>query len=121
MKNKKVETLYKELADITRKKCAGCNVPFGCCDSFYCEMAEKYAKNQYGVDLTPTGFANKKGLKFMSENGCIVPPHLRPVCTIHICDKALYADPKFHDKYFSLREKLDCIELEEQHGTTTRN
>ena len=52
----------------------------------------------------------------MGPNGCTVPPHLRPTCTIHTCEinsvGCKKGDTKWTDKYFELREEIEIIELE---------
>lgn len=70
-------------------------------------MAEQIATSQ-GVTLTPTEHPT---LKFMGPTGCVVEPHLRPLCTLHTCAingagfKA--GDDEWNRKYFALREELE--------------
>jgi len=56
--------------------------PFRCCERKYCEVARQFAKEKYNVELQETG---NPELPFMGENGCTVPSHLRPICTLHAC------------------------------------
>jgi hypothetical protein len=48
----------------------------------------------------------------MGENGCTVAPHLRPVCTLHLCSISYAAKseiPGDEDKtkeYFQLRNEI---------------
>jgi hypothetical protein len=101
--------LYQKVADLTKPKCGACRVPNSCCDSMYCDLATDRAK-ELGVELKPTGFANKKNLLYMSETGCVVPPYLRPLCAVHVCENHYMSDQKFAKEYFALREQLEEIE-----------
>jgi len=113
--NQKLVILYEKMAKLTAPVCANeCRCPHSCCDRMYCEIADEYAKEQ-GVTLTR---GDHPTLPFMSANGCTVPPHLRPICTVHVCCINSLGfkpnDPKWTKKYFKLREKieeLDYIEL----------
>ena len=103
---------YEEMYALTKQKCddmrkdRGC-FSTGCCDSGYCELAENRAK-EFNVKLTPT---NNPRIKFLDEKGnCIVPPYLRVLCTIHICDKLFFGDAKFGEEYFKIRDELDKLE-----------
>jgi hypothetical protein len=60
-------------------------------------------------------------LPFMGNEGCIVPPHLRPVCTSHVCqvcslgarvtgDKE--ADFIWNEKYWQLRDEISELEFD---------
>jgi hypothetical protein len=60
-------------------------------------------------------------LPFMGTNGCVVPPHLRPVCTIHTCDIGSIGSKRDDDsestwtnRYFELRDAINDIETEIQ-------
>jgi hypothetical protein len=79
----------------------------------YCGCAEDYARDEWGVDLTPLK-TDHPTLPFMSETGCVVSPHLRPLCTLHTCDMNGLGfkknDFEWTDKYFKLREQIDELE-----------
>lgn len=100
--------LYKKMADLTRPKCGQCNVPYQCCDPMYCEEAARYAAEN-GVMLNRT---NHPRLPFMGENGCVVEPHLRPMCTAHVCEKWYMNDLAFSEEYFKLREAINEADYE---------
>lgn len=82
--------LYQQIADLTAPSCqngtAECaqhkDKKYRCCERQYCELARKFAKEKYGIDLQETG---NPDLPFMGENGCTVAPHLRPICALHCC------------------------------------
>lgn len=106
----KLIRLYQQLADLTEPKCRQCRVPQSCCSAEYCDMAFQNASEK-GITLTPTDHPR---LPLMGPTGCIAPPHVRPLCTFHVCSiSALGFDPKdraFTKEYFRLRgqiEKLD--------------
>lgn len=103
-----VVRLFKEMADLTTPECAStCRAPHSCCSPEYCEMAAAEAAEQ-GVQLPTT---NHPTLKYMSPTGCTVPPHLRPLCTLHTCAingvgfKA--GDEAWTMRYFDLRAQIE--------------
>ncbi len=112
------ETLWERMAELTNKKCIQkCKILGSCCDKFYCEIAENMA-SVHGVILQKT--ANEK-LPFLDKNNqCVVPPHLRPMCSLHQCDIASIGgdanDPEWTKEYFELREQLDEIGYDEHSG-----
>lgn len=101
-----LETLYQELYELTRPHCDKCRVPRSCCSAEYCRMAADYAESQ-GVRLIPIEGA---AVPFLSESGCIVPPHLRPLCTRHACSMnslGTLNDATQDAKYFELCDRID--------------
>jgi len=89
--------------------------PMGsCCDSTYCDMASQFARETWGVELQPVeGWEQSKRLPFIGEQGCIVEPHLRPLCTVHHCDinglGFKKGDLKWTERYFELRGEFDDL------------
>ena len=105
--------LYQKMYELTVKKCKQCAKGAGsCCHSMACDIVEKFAKVEYGITLLRTGHPK---LKFMGSNGCIVAPHLRPICTVHTCKIVNYGCD-FEDKpwtadYYELKgliAQLEC-------------
>lgn len=74
----------------------------------YCEDALSNAKKA-GEVLNPVTF--DPALPLIGPDGCIAPPHLRPICTVHVCCiNGLGFNPQDKDwtkKYFALRDKLE--------------
>lgn len=108
--------LYQRMADHTAPECANtCNPPHSCCDEMYCEAANRHALSR-GVTLQPTGHPR---LPFMSVEGkgCVVPPHLRPICTVHTCEINSLGfkrnDPPWTVRYFDLRNAIEQLEWKE--------
>ena len=107
-----LEDLYKQMAELTKPKCLSCKSGWKhkCCDPMYCAMAKEYAK-ECNIELEYTG----NTIPFLDDNyNCIVPPHLRPLCTLHTCDinsKGVTSDPDWDAEYFRLREMIDNEEL----------
>lgn len=108
------EQLFKEMAELTLPKCKECPRPMSCCDPMYCEIAEGYSKER-GFPV-PEKHAGR--LPFMGPNGCVMPPHQRPLCTLHVCSiNGLGFDPKdpeWTKNYFKLREKIENYDPEQQ-------
>ena len=107
----KLIQLYKQMSDLTQPICANkCRAPQSCCDAMYCEMADFYAKEQ-GILLEKTNHPN---LPFMGPQGCTVPPHLRPSCTLHVCCinslGFMPGNPKWTKEYFKIRTKIEIEE-----------
>lgn len=104
-----LKILYQQMSDLTKPKCGQCNIPHGCCGHEHCEETKAYAKEEYGVSLESTGHPT---LPFMGTNGCVVEPYLRPICSVHVCEKWYMTNLEFSDKYFSLRDQLSEAEFE---------
>lgn len=110
---KTIIELYAEMAKLTEPHCAGlsCKVKHSCCSAEYCEMSRQYALEKYDTILIDK---NHPTLPFMTDKGCIVPPHMRPWCTLHVCSiNGLGIIPKFMEdtnKYFELREQIEALE-----------
>lgn len=104
----KIIQLYREMSELTAPECARvCKIPHSCCSPEYCDMAEEIAA-EAGVTLTRTDHPT---LKFMGPKGCIVEPHLRPLCTLHTCDVNNLGfkrnDEAWTKRYFEIREALE--------------
>jgi len=108
-----ITRLSQAMADLTRPRCGGptCGwqgkAKFNCCEKMYCDIAEEYA-NMLGVKVDKPGPID---LPYMGKTGCVMPPHLRLVCTVHDCQiNNVGADPKdkkFTAHYFILRDALN--------------
>lgn len=76
-------------------------------------MSIQYAKDRWNTDLTRTAHPR---LPLMGEHGCIAPPHLRPMCTMHTCQVNSLAckpgDPQWTNRYFQLRDQIEDMEYE---------
>lgn len=109
MKTGILKVLMQEMADITLPECKNsCNVPLSCCDPLYCEITKTFAKDFYNIDLVETGHPK---LPYMSETGCTIEPHLRPICTMHTCAVGSLGykpnDVVWTTNYFQLRDRID--------------
>lgn len=127
MKRGMLKVLMQEMADLTSPECAMvCRAPHTCCDELYCEIAFHYARRNYGVELHRTDHPK---LWFMTETGCTVEPHLRPMCTLHVCSIQAFGqkqnDPEFNEYYYTLRNKVDDllyeVEKEKQNDSGASN
>lgn len=103
--------LYQDLADHTLEACKAECPDFGsCCDAFYCEVAQTYALDKWGVRLEPTGHPT---LPLMGPKGCTAPPHLRPICTVHFCEmERVERQPdrsRWKERYLQLRRRIDDL------------
>lgn len=99
-----------KMAAATRPKCEQCPSVLGkmpvtrCCDKFFCQVTEVTIRE---LGENPEGFRGEDAeLPFMGEEGCRVPPHLRPVCTGFVCQHHLKSDPGFASKWEALQKKL---------------
>ncbi len=117
-RQQRLVVLYQEIADHTKPECARCFNPYSCCDSMYCNMATEYAEKEWGVDLTPLRTGHDK-LPYMGPEGCVVAPHLRPLCALHTCQVNGVGfkpgDDVWNEHYFKLREEIE--DLESQGGS----
>ena len=100
-----LEKLYQEMYELTNPKCGECRVPFSCCDKFTCEMVQEYAAEQ-GQKFERNG---TDGMFLDISGKCRIPPHLRPLCTVHVCainSNGCTKDLKWDEKYFDLRNLI---------------
>lgn len=102
--------LYQQMHELTEPECAhACNLPRTCCSRMYCDMATEIAE-QFGVKLE---VQDHPTLPYMSPTGCVVPPYLRPLCSVHTCEIGAWGfkrnDPggKWTKAYFKLRAKIN--------------
>lgn len=106
--------LYQEMYELTEPKCGSCKVPHSCCDPFTCQMVKEYASKQGEKYELIDGM-------FLKDDKCIIPPHLRPICTLHVCSINSLGcdpkDPKWTRKYFSLRERIEESHAQESSST----
>lgn len=102
-----LKAAWEEMSKLTRPLCDTCVIPRSCCSPEYCEMALEYAK-EWEETLEPTGHPR---LPLMGPNGCVAPPHLRPLCTLHVCEGTLWRSTMAWKKeYLKLRERLNQLE-----------
>ena len=102
---------YSDMAKHTAPECANnCRSPHSCCNANDCAMTAMFAKEDWGVDLKPTGHPT---IPFMGPNGCVVEPHLRPLCTVHTCAISSFGfkpgDSAWTKQYFKLRNRIDVL------------
>ena len=105
-----LKAAYAAIAAFTRPFCMRQCGRGTCCAARYCDLAEHRAA-EFGVRLPHQAHDT---LKFMGAEGCVVPPYLRPLCAVHVCEYELHQNPGFERAYRSLREKV--VALEQQHG-----
>ena len=97
---------FAELADYTRPKCGACRAPHACCSKEQCEDVRSFAEMAFGVALEDAPDAER--LPFLGAEGCVVPPHLRPICSVHVCEQH-FADEAWSEKYWELRERANIL------------
>lgn len=117
---------YQQMANMTKKACEeSCEKPYNCCAVEYCELAMEFAQEHYDTIILPTedyldGLTHLPMLDL--KKGCIVPSHMRPTCTMHLCDINSLGfrrgNPEWTEEYFKLRDEICELELEkyEQQG-----
>jgi len=70
----------------------------------YCEMAVEFMQKA-GVPISTVP------MPFIVDGKCVIPPHFRPLCSLHQCKIASLGidpkDPEWTKNYFALREKLE--------------
>jgi hypothetical protein len=103
--------LYQKIADLTARSC--CNGTgecakflgnkYRCCERQYCDLAARFARDKYGIELPATG---NPDLPFMGKAGCVVPPHLRPVCALHVCTWSYAPVATAPEGYLELRSEI---------------
>ncbi len=101
-----LKAAYAAIAAFTRPFCMRQCGRGICCAPRYCDLAERRAA-EFGLSLPRQAHPS---LKYMGEEGCIVPPYLRPLCAVHVCEYELHLNPGFGRGYRSLREKVVALE-----------
>lgn len=107
--NPRLIKLFKDMSELTAPECASsCRVPHSCCSPEYCDLAEQFIIEN---KLFHPGYTLDPKLKFMNINGCILEPHKRPLCTLHVCSINSHGfkpnDLEFTKKYFDIRNEID--------------
>lgn len=92
---------FAAVADHSKQKCGQCINPFGCCRPEHCEETKRFALEMFGIELEETGH---ESIPFLGPDGCVVAPHLRPLCSVYVCEIHLMADNDWTEKYWILRE-----------------
>jgi len=104
--NQKLKDLYEKMSILTKTQCEKDCLKIrgtlgGCCGEEYCDMAIDLAA-EAGEGLL---------IETRGSNGCLVPPWIRPICTMHICERSLM-DKEFCEKYFELRDEIEMYQFE---------
>ena len=105
---------YQAMSEHTKNECAfGCKVPHSCCSPEYGVMAAKIMRMAKEPIPPDTG---SKVCQFMSPTGCVVAPHFRPLCTLHVCcinsTGVKLSDLAWTERYFEIRAEIDALESE---------
>ena len=128
--SQELKDLWQQMADMTRPICMNeggpweqrraqglCMNPGSCCDDMYCEIALQTAERM-GEALERTSHPR---LPLMGPAGCVAPPHVRPMCSLHVCCISSVGfktnDEEWTRKYFELRETVMRKTYDER-GTT---
>jgi hypothetical protein len=111
--HRRLVRLYAAMAEHTEPECGACARPHSCCEERYCLLAIDFARDYWGVELRPGWHPT---LPLMGPAGCTVPPHLRPICTLHTCAVNEHGckpgDPAWTARYVELRDAIDAIQAE---------
>jgi hypothetical protein len=112
-KRQQLIDLYAAMAAHTLPECRACFNPHSCCDAMYCENTIKFAAKKWGVDLPRTDHPK---LPLMGPTGCTAAPHLRPMCTTHVCIVNSIGgkpnDAAWTKRYYELHEAIQLLEWE---------
>lgn len=109
---------YKQMAEHTKEECNHCKSlsPTRCCSIEYCNIAR--ADHNLAGKKPPEPL-NLHGVLYLDENfNCVIPPHMRPMCTLHHCDIASLGFLKraggeeWTKKYFELREQINELKFD---------
>ena len=115
-KRVQLKVLFGQMSDLTAPECNAkkcrCATPTLCCDAMYCEMALQFSKDFWNEDISDRMIPDQH-LPFMGPGGCVLEPHLRPLCTLHTCEINAFGfkrgDPAWTKKYHDLRDKIDEV------------
>ncbi len=103
---------YAQIAALTKPECAKCPTAYGCCDATYCASAKQTAKDVWDTIIEPVGGK----IPMLGPEGCIVPPHMRGICSVHTCEissmGAKRGDLAWTTQYYILRSEIEELEYE---------
>lgn len=103
-----LERAYMRLSLLTFDKCGlSCGQPGPRCTPEACASTARYSREVHNVQLTRRKHPT---LPFRGEYGCTAAPHLRPTCTVYVCEKHLAEDPTFAAYYQDLRNEIAKLE-----------
>lgn len=103
-----LERAYMRLSLLMFGKCGpACGRPGPLCTPEHCASTARYAREVHHVQLTRRKHPT---LPFRGEYGCTAAPHLRPTCTVYVCEKHLAEDPTFAAYYRDLRDEIAKLE-----------
>jgi hypothetical protein len=69
-----------------------------CCHDIHCaEVVKNYPHVNFQEGNNPKG-------RFLLEDGCSVPAHCRPLCSVHTCDGEKFLVQSFKEEYDNLME-----------------
>lgn len=106
---------YHKLYEITNRVCGSCSPPYNCCTDFSCHLADRWSSRRWNIKIEPTE-EFKRGethVPFLGRCGCIVPPHMRPICTTYFCNDPVSRQGRLRvvgEEY--LRHRDDAMEFE---------
>lgn len=110
--------LYQRMSELTKPiclsgegECARFTTKNRCCARQHCDVAAKFAKDKYGIELQATGHPT---IPFMGDHGCTVAPHLRPHCTMQLCSVSWADRSTATPAYFILRGQILILARAEQ-------
>jgi hypothetical protein len=113
--DRQLVSLYRDLSEMTKSKCDACpsakTEPYRCCHKWACDLVKEYASWHWNTELHPTG---NPDIPFMGPNGCIVPAHMRPMCTSHVCSIDDAADPDWKESYLKIKQAIADLEISRQ-------
>jgi hypothetical protein len=95
----------------------GCLIPYSCCSAPMCDLVIEQAKWDWNTELPRTGHPK---LPLMREDGCTAPPHMRPLCAVHVCPIQSFGqhlkDPEWTKRYWELRHEIEALEWAKRSG-----
>jgi len=81
-------------------------------------MAQQIAQEVWNTDVSDQRTGHER-LPFMGESGCVLEPHLRPLCSRHACCiNGIGAKTRGKDaglwtyKYYEILEKIEELEAQ---------
>ncbi|MBC7458191.1 MAG: hypothetical protein H7235_07940 [Bdellovibrionaceae bacterium] len=91
---------YREMYEITKPACALSCKTFRCCEPSTCEVTKEEMAER-NITFPETG--HKKGC-YNSNDGCVLPPYLRPMCSNYLCGKASRENKKVYTDFDKIKD-----------------
>jgi murein endopeptidase len=86
-------------------------------ERIWCAHSANWAHKVWDQSPKPIPQAERihHSIPFLAKDGCILEPHLRPICTIHACQiarRGYFVNKQTNRRYWQLNDELTRLEMQ---------